>query len=115
MRIRIFFFMCTSRVRRDSHPLYTYLMNLLLILYHLTCGIRLLSITLSVKFYLFCGFFWPAIPSGFVFINRRSLSLDSFVLVQKILQRTPIRVLHRRSPLEREKIIHWLETFQLVA
>ncbi|ONI32269.1 hypothetical protein PRUPE_1G357400 [Prunus persica] len=26
-----------------------------------------------------------------------------------ILQRTPIRVLHRRSPLEREKIIHWLE------
>ncbi|KAJ1424204.1 putative tRNA uridine synthase Pus10 isoform [Sesbania bispinosa] len=26
----------------------------------------------------------------------------------KVLQRTPIRVLHRRSPLEREKIIHWL-------
>ncbi|KAL5778307.1 hypothetical protein ACOSP7_011233 [Xanthoceras sorbifolium] len=25
-----------------------------------------------------------------------------------ILQRTPIRVLHRRSPLEREKIIHWM-------
>ncbi|TKY57592.1 putative tRNA pseudouridine synthase Pus10 [Spatholobus suberectus] len=25
----------------------------------------------------------------------------------KVLQRTPIRVLHRRSPLEREKIIHW--------
>ncbi|KAF8026272.1 hypothetical protein BT93_F2931 [Corymbia citriodora subsp. variegata] len=25
-----------------------------------------------------------------------------------ILQRTPIRVLHRRSPLDREKIIHWL-------
>ncbi|KAF7829510.1 putative tRNA pseudouridine synthase Pus10 isoform X1 [Senna tora] len=27
----------------------------------------------------------------------------------KILQRTPIRVLHRRSPLEREKIIHWMK------
>lgn len=26
----------------------------------------------------------------------------------KIMQRTPIRVLHRRSPLEREKIIHWM-------
>ncbi|GFS36016.1 pseudouridine synthase family protein [Actinidia rufa] len=25
-----------------------------------------------------------------------------------ILQKTPIRVLHRRSPLEREKIIHWM-------
>ncbi|KAJ9673412.1 hypothetical protein PVL29_023150 [Vitis rotundifolia] len=28
---------------------------------------------------------------------------------KKILQRTPIRVLHRRSPLEREKIIHWMK------
>lgn len=27
----------------------------------------------------------------------------------EILQRTPIRVLHRRSPLEREKIIHWMK------
>ncbi|KAL9264493.1 hypothetical protein AKJ16_DCAP06026 [Drosera capensis] len=26
----------------------------------------------------------------------------------KIIQRTPIRVLHRRSPLDREKIIHWM-------
>ncbi|GAB2229980.1 hypothetical protein Droror1_Dr00014236 [Drosera rotundifolia] len=26
----------------------------------------------------------------------------------KIVQRTPIRVLHRRSPLDREKIIHWM-------
>ncbi|XP_076948554.1 uncharacterized protein LOC143620843 [Bidens hawaiensis] len=26
----------------------------------------------------------------------------------KVLQRTPIRVLHRRSPLDREKIIHWM-------
>lgn len=36
----------------------------------------------------------------------------SALLMQKILQRTPIRVLHRRSPLEREKIIHWLASFQ---
>lgn len=27
----------------------------------------------------------------------------------KVLQRTPVRVLHRRSPLEREKIIHWMK------
>ncbi|OWM81391.1 hypothetical protein CDL15_Pgr007429 [Punica granatum] len=26
-----------------------------------------------------------------------------------VLQRTPIRVLHRRSPLEREKVIHWMK------
>ncbi|KAK4803933.1 hypothetical protein SAY86_003750 [Trapa natans] len=30
-----------------------------------------------------------------------------------ILQRTPIRVLHRRSPLEREKIIHWMKIDQI--
>lgn len=27
--------------------------------------------------------------------------------MQLILQKTPVRVLHRRSPLGREKIIHW--------
>ncbi|KAG7597709.1 Pseudouridine synthase catalytic domain superfamily [Arabidopsis suecica] len=27
----------------------------------------------------------------------------------KILQKTPVRVLHRRSPLDREKIIHWMK------
>lgn len=27
----------------------------------------------------------------------------------KVMQKTPIRVLHRRSPLEREKIIHWMK------
>nr|KYP65732.1 Putative tRNA pseudouridine synthase Pus10 [Cajanus cajan] len=32
----------------------------------------------------------------------------------KVLQRTPIRVLHRRSPLEREKIIHWM-TMETIA
>jgi len=27
----------------------------------------------------------------------------------EIVQKTPIRVLHRRSPLERKRIIHWME------
>lgn len=31
----------------------------------------------------------------------------------KISQKTPIRVLHRRSPLEREKIIHWMKIERL--
>ncbi|CAN6582421.1 unnamed protein product [Malus baccata var. baccata] len=31
-----------------------------------------------------------------------------------IQQRTPIRVLHRRSPLEREKIIHWMRIEKIV-
>ncbi|KAJ6998910.1 hypothetical protein NC653_014917 [Populus alba x Populus x berolinensis] len=31
----------------------------------------------------------------------------------KILQRTPVRVLHRRSPLERGKIIHWMKIEQI--
>uniref|UniRef100_A0A5B7BN46 tRNA pseudouridine(55) synthase n=1 Tax=Davidia involucrata TaxID=16924 RepID=A0A5B7BN46_DAVIN len=35
-------------------------------------------------------------------------TISSFKDMQ-ILQRTPVRVLHRRSPLEREKIIHWMK------
>ncbi|XP_004292924.1 PREDICTED: putative tRNA pseudouridine synthase Pus10 [Fragaria vesca subsp. vesca] len=31
-----------------------------------------------------------------------------------ILQRTPIRVLHRRSPLERKRIIHWMRIERIV-
>ncbi|KAJ6399683.1 hypothetical protein OIU77_020271 [Salix suchowensis] len=31
----------------------------------------------------------------------------------QILQRTPVRVLHRRSPLERGKMIHWMKTEQI--
>ncbi|KAF6172550.1 hypothetical protein GIB67_007063 [Kingdonia uniflora] len=31
-----------------------------------------------------------------------------------IMQRTPVRVLHRRSPLEREKIIHWMKVERVV-
>ena len=33
--------------------------------------------------------------------------------MQPILQNKPIRVLRRRSPLEREKIIHWYERFHI--
>ncbi|KAK6939034.1 hypothetical protein RJ641_032542 [Dillenia turbinata] len=33
----------------------------------------------------------------------------SSLIDMKISQKTPIRVLHRRSPLEREKIIHWMK------
>ncbi|EYU36817.1 hypothetical protein MIMGU_mgv1a003989mg [Erythranthe guttata] len=36
------------------------------------------------------------------------LSLSSFKDMQ-ILQKTPVRVLHRRSPLGREKTIHWMK------
>ncbi|KAM6583259.1 hypothetical protein CsatB_010261 [Cannabis sativa] len=32
----------------------------------------------------------------------------------KVMQKTPIRVLHRRSPLEREKIIHWMKMEKVV-
>nr|ADN34134.1 hypothetical protein [Cucumis melo subsp. melo] len=46
--------------------------------------------------------------------TSRPLEDDDFLSISslkdlKILQRTPIRVLHRRSPLEREKIIHWMK------
>ncbi|XP_054796167.1 uncharacterized protein LOC129301630 isoform X2 [Prosopis cineraria] len=41
-------------------------------------------------------------------LNDEDLQSMSSFKDLKILQRTPIRVLHRRSPLEREKIIHWL-------
>lgn len=41
------------------------------------------------------------------------LSISSLKDLQ-ILQRTPIRVLHRRSPLEREKLIHWMKIERIV-
>ncbi|KAI9113220.1 hypothetical protein K1719_015745 [Acacia pycnantha] len=42
-------------------------------------------------------------------LNDEDLQSVSSLKDLKILQRTPIRVLHRRSPLEREKIIHWMK------
>ncbi|XP_028765156.1 putative tRNA pseudouridine synthase Pus10 isoform X2 [Neltuma alba] len=47
-------------------------------------------------------------------LNDEDLQSVSSLKDLKILQRTPIRVLHRRSPLEREKIIHWM-TIETVA
>lgn len=47
-----------------------------------------------------------------VWISRQLEDKDLVTLSSlkdmKVLQRTPVRVLHRRSPLEREKIIHWM-------
>ncbi|KAI4390003.1 hypothetical protein MLD38_002162 [Melastoma candidum] len=40
--------------------------------------------------------------------DRDLCTLSSFKDLS-IMQKTPIRVLHRRSPLEREKIIHWMK------
>ncbi|XP_042060402.1 tRNA pseudouridine synthase Pus10 [Salvia splendens] len=42
------------------------------------------------------------------FENEDEQKLSS-VTDLKVLQKTPVRVLHRRSPLEREKIIHWMK------
>ncbi|KAF7138274.1 hypothetical protein RHSIM_Rhsim07G0252700 [Rhododendron simsii] len=51
--------------------------------------------------------------AALVWISRSleddDLKTVSSVMDMPIFQRTPIRVLHRRSPLEREKIIHWMK------
>ncbi|KAJ0087298.1 hypothetical protein Patl1_09452 [Pistacia atlantica] len=51
--------------------------------------------------------------AALVWISRplqdEDLQTLSSLKEMQILQRTPIRVLHRRSPLEREKIIHWMK------
>ncbi|XP_057532257.1 uncharacterized protein LOC130810276 isoform X2 [Amaranthus tricolor] len=41
-------------------------------------------------------------------LEETDLTTISSLKDLKVLQRTPVRVLHRRSPLEREKIIHWM-------
>ncbi|KAK9740095.1 hypothetical protein RND81_03G010700 [Saponaria officinalis] len=41
-------------------------------------------------------------------LEDRDLETISSLKDMQVLQRTPVRVLHRRSPLEREKIIHWM-------
>ncbi|GAB4825468.1 hypothetical protein Ancab_008341 [Ancistrocladus abbreviatus] len=50
--------------------------------------------------------------AALVWISRQlkddDLETISSLKDTKILQRTPVRVLHRRSPLDREKIIHWM-------
>ncbi|OIT39489.1 PREDICTED: putative tRNA pseudouridine synthase Pus10 isoform X2 [Nicotiana attenuata] len=42
-------------------------------------------------------------------VSDEDLQTISSLKELKVAQRTPIRVLHRRSPLEREKIIHWMK------
>lgn len=57
------------------------------------------------------NFVWDFCILADIFVlicNYKTHNLFS-CFVQKVLQRTPIRVLHRRSPLEREKIIHWYD------
>ncbi|GMH19765.1 hypothetical protein Nepgr_021606 [Nepenthes gracilis] len=50
--------------------------------------------------------------AALVWISRSLEDEDLFTISSlkdvKIIQRTPVRVLHRRSPLDREKIIHWM-------
>ncbi|KAL3505454.1 hypothetical protein ACH5RR_035295 [Cinchona calisaya] len=41
--------------------------------------------------------------------NDDDLQTLSSLKEMQIMQKTPIRVLHRRSPLERERIIHWMK------
>ncbi|KAH9622582.1 hypothetical protein KSS87_001769 [Heliosperma pusillum] len=51
--------------------------------------------------------------AALVWISRELVDKDletiSSLKDLQVLQRTPVRVLHRRSPLEREKIIHWMD------
>ncbi|GFP80133.1 putative tRNA pseudouridine synthase pus10 [Phtheirospermum japonicum] len=52
--------------------------------------------------------------AALVWISRPLNDDDAHALLSlkdmQILQKTPVRVLHRRSPLEREKTIHWMRT-----
>ncbi|CAF2162896.1 unnamed protein product [Brassica napus] len=42
-------------------------------------------------------------------LEEKDCNSISSMIELKILQNTPIRVLHRRSPLERERTIHWMK------
>ncbi|KAE8674778.1 putative tRNA pseudouridine synthase Pus10-like isoform X2 [Hibiscus syriacus] len=52
----------------------------------------------------YCALVWISRPLEDEDVQSISLLND-----MQILQKTPIRVLHRRSPLERQKIIHWMK------
>ncbi|XP_074373005.1 uncharacterized protein LOC141713470 [Apium graveolens] len=43
------------------------------------------------------------------FLKDDDMETISSLKDMKLLQKTPVRVLHRRSPLEREKVIHWMK------
>ncbi|KZV16538.1 tRNA pseudouridine synthase A, mitochondrial, partial [Dorcoceras hygrometricum] len=57
--------------------------------------------------------------AALVWISRPLTCNDDLTLSSHkdmaIQQRTPIRVLHRRSPLEREKVIHWMKIERIAA
>ncbi|KFK44155.1 hypothetical protein AALP_AA1G222200 [Arabis alpina] len=42
-------------------------------------------------------------------LEEKDLNSISSLKELKLLQKTPVRVLHRRSPLERERTIHWMK------
>ncbi|KAG0474442.1 hypothetical protein HPP92_014128 [Vanilla planifolia] len=56
--------------------------------------------------------------AALVWISRPVLDEDlmtiSSIENMEISQRTPVRVLHRRSPLERKRIIHWMKIEKIV-
>ncbi|KAF9621481.1 hypothetical protein IFM89_021785 [Coptis chinensis] len=56
--------------------------------------------------------------AALVWISRslgdEDLNTLSSLKDMQIVQRTPVRVLHRRSPLDREKIIHWMKVEKIV-
>ncbi|KAG8632262.1 hypothetical protein MANES_18G007801v8 [Manihot esculenta] len=52
----------------------------------------------------YCALVWISRP-----LENQDLQSIASLKDLQILQKTPVRVLHRRSPLEREKIIHWMK------
>ncbi|RZC66849.1 hypothetical protein C5167_010548 [Papaver somniferum] len=56
--------------------------------------------------------------AALVWISRpledEDLQTIASLMDMSILQKTPVRVLHRRSPLDREKIIHWMKIERMV-
>ncbi|XP_050222085.1 uncharacterized protein LOC126672182 [Mercurialis annua] len=56
----------------------------------------------------YCALVWISRP-----LEDQDLQLIVSHKDMQICQKTPVRVLHRRSPLEREKIIHWMNVEKL--
>ncbi|CAM0903367.1 unnamed protein product [Alopecurus aequalis] len=52
----------------------------------------------------YAALIWTSNP-----LTDEDLQKISVVRDMEIIQNTPVRVLHRRSPLERKRIIHWME------
>ncbi|KAE8715579.1 putative tRNA pseudouridine synthase Pus10-like isoform X2 [Hibiscus syriacus] len=52
----------------------------------------------------YCALVWISRP-----LEDEDVQSISLLNEMQILQKTPIRVLHHRSPLERQKIIHWMK------